>query len=84
MLPSPGLRVVVEGGNIGACDIHGADVCISSGSVGCVGAVVSRVRPKLGFGYGFGAEAAKFLGFGLVSVTAVTRILVSAWFRLRP
>jgi len=45
---------------------------------------LSRVRPKLGFGYGFGAETAKFLGFGLVSVTAVTRILVSAWFRLRP
>src|SRR6218665_775765 len=44
----------------------------------------SRVRPKLGFGYGFGAETAKFLGFGLVSVTAVKRILVSAWFRLRP
>ena len=44
----------------------------------------SRDRPKLGFGYGFGAETAKFLGFGLVSVTAVTRILVSAWFRLRP
>src|SRR6218665_1128014 len=43
-----------------------------------------RVRPKLGFGYGFGAETAKFLGFSLVSVTAVTRILVSAWFRLRP
>src|SRR6218665_3864448 len=46
-------------------------------------AVLDRVRPKLGFGYGFGAETAKFLGFGLVSVTAVTRILVSAWFRLR-
>src|SRR6218665_374648 len=42
-----------------------------------------RARPKLGFGYGFGAKTAKFLGFGLVSVTAVTRILVSAWFRLR-
>ena len=39
---------------------------------------LSRVRPKLGFGYGFGAETAKFLGFGLVSVTAVTRNLVSA------
>src|SRR6218665_509516 len=44
----------------------------------------ARGRPKLCFGYGFGAETAKFLGFGLVSVTAVTRILVSAWFRLRP
>ena len=44
----------------------------------------SRVRPKLGFGYGFGTETAKFLGFGMVSVTAVTRILVSSWFRLRP
>src|SRR6218665_39124 len=41
-------------------------------------AVLDRVRPKLGFGYGFGAETAKFLGFGLVSVTAVTRNLVSA------
>ena len=40
----------------------------------------TRVRPKLGFGYGFGAETAKFLGFGLVSVTAVTCILVSAGF----
>src|SRR6218665_1652239 len=48
----------------------------------------TRVRPKLGFSYGFGAETAKFLGFGygrnshfgfgLVSVTAVTRNLVSA------
>src|SRR6218665_3591171 len=46
----------------------------------------NRVRPKLGFGYG--SETAKFLGFGygrnshlgfgLVSVTAVTRNLVSA------
>src|SRR6218665_1190303 len=42
--------------------------------------VIYRDRPKLGFG----AETAKFLGFGLVSVTAATRILVSAWFRLRP
>ena len=40
----------------------------------------SRARPS----FGFGAETAKFLGFGLVSVTAVTCILVSAWFRLRP
>src|SRR6218665_3114003 len=39
---------------------------------------------RVGFGYGFGAETAKFLGFGMVSVTAVTRILVSVWFRLRP
>ena len=42
------------------------------------GDVTIRVRPKLGFGYGFGAETAKFLGFGLVSVTAVTRNLFSA------
>src|SRR6218665_642384 len=46
--------------------------------------VAGRVRPKPCFGYGFGAETAKYLGFGLVSVTAVTRILVSAWFQLRP
>src|SRR6218665_396092 len=32
--------------------------------------IAVRVRPKLGFGYDFGAETAKFLGFGLVSVTA--------------
>jgi len=30
------------------------------------------------------AETAKYFGFGLVSVKAVTRILVLAWFRLRP
>src|SRR6218665_2632096 len=41
--------------------------------------VNTRVRPKLGFG--FGAETAKNLGFGLVSVTAVTRNLVAAWLR---
>jgi len=46
--------------------------------------IKSRVRPKLCFGYGFGAETAKFFGFGMVSVMAVTRILVSAWFQLRP
>ena len=41
-------------------------------------------RPKLGFGYGFGTETAKFIGFGPISVKAVTRILVSAWIRLQP
>jgi len=31
-------------------------------------ATITRVQPKLGFGYGFGAETAKFLGFCSVSV----------------
>ena len=34
----------------------------------------NRVRPNIGFGYGYGAETATFLGFGLVTVTAVIEI----------
>jgi len=44
--------------------------------------VVVRARPNIGFGDGFGTETVKFLGFGLVSVTAVTLNLVSALLRL--
>jgi len=44
---------------------------------------VLRARPNIDFGYGFGAKTAKLFGLGLVSVTAVTRFLVSVWFRLR-
>jgi len=43
-----------------------------------------RAQLNTSLGYGFSTETAKFLGFGLVSVMAVTRIFVSAWFWLQP
>jgi len=36
--------------------------------------ITVRVRPNIGFGYGYGAETATFLGFGLVTFTAVIKI----------
>ena len=43
------------------------------GSIYLLNLYSARDRPNVGYG----AETAKFLGFGLVSDTAVTRILVS-------